>query len=266
MNHGLEGEPAAQARLQAVAVVPALNEQLRVGRTVAALARAGVDSVIVVDDGSSDSTGQVASDAGAIVVRRGRTGGKGAAIIDGLARARGRGTGSARGRGTGSARGRGTGSARGMDMIAAGGCVVLADGDLGDSAEEMAKVMALVASGLADMAVAGFPAALGSGFGLAVGLARAGIRGLCKVELRWPLSGQRAVRADLLLGMLDAGPRSERGFGFEVGLTIDWLRAGHSLIEVPTCMTHRATGRDIAGFAHRGRQFAAVARALAARL
>ncbi len=258
MNHGLEGEPAAQARLQAVAVVPALNEQLRVGRTVAALARAGVDSVIVVDDGSSDSTGQVASDAGAIVVRRGRTGGKGAAIIDGLARARGR--------GTGSARGRGTGSARGMDMIAAGGCVVLADGDLGDSAEEMAKVMALVASGLADMAVAGFPAALGSGFGLAVGLARAGIRGLCKVELRWPLSGQRAVRADLLLGMLDAGPRSERGFGFEVGLTIDWLRAGHSLIEVPTCMTHRATGRDIAGFAHRGRQFAAVARALAARL
>jgi glycosyltransferase involved in cell wall biosynthesis len=250
MNHGLEGEPAAQARLQAVAVVPALNEQLRVGRTVAALARAGVDSVIVVDDGSSDSTGQVASDAGAIVVRRGRTGGKGAAIIDGLARARGR----------------GTGSARGMDMIAAGGCVVLADGDLGDSAEEMAKVMALVASGLADMAVAGFPAALGSGFGLAVGLARAGIRGLCKVELRWPLSGQRAVRADLLLGMLDAGPRSERGFGFEVGLTIDWLRAGHSLIEVPTCMTHRATGRDIAGFAHRGRQFAAVARALAARL
>ncbi len=254
MNHGLEGEPAAQARLQAVAVVPALNEQLRVGRTVAALARAGVDSVIVVDDGSSDSTGQVASDAGAIVVRRGRTGGKGAAIIDGLARARGR------------AGGRAGARARGMDMIAAWGCVVLADGDLGDSAEEMAKVMALVASGLADMAVAGFPAALGSGFGLAVGLARAGIRGLCKVELRWPLSGQRAVRADLLLGMLDAGPRSERGFGFEVGLTIDWLRAGHSLIEVPTCMTHRATGRDIAGFAHRGRQFAAVARALAARL
>ncbi len=254
MNHGLEGEPAAQARLQAVAVVPALNEQLRVGRTVAALARAGVDSVIVVDDGSSDSTGQVASDAGAIVVRRGRTGGKGAAIIDGLARARGR------------AGGRAGARARGMDMIAAWGCVVLADGDLGDSAEEMAKVMAPVASGLADMAVAGFPAALGSGFGLAVGLARAGIRGLCKVELRWPLSGQRAVRADLLLGMLDAGPRSERGFGFEVGLTIDWLRAGHSLIEVPTCMTHRATGRDIAGFAHRGRQFAAVARALAARL
>lgn len=258
MNHGLEGEPAAQARLQAVAVVPALNEQLRVGRTVAALARAGVDSVIVVDDGSSDSTGQVASDAGAIVVRRGRTGGKGAAIIDGLARA---GAG-ARAR----ARAGGRAGARGMDMIAAWGCVVLADGDLGDSAEEMAKVMAPVASGLADMAVAGFPAALGSGFGLAVGLARAGIRGLCKVELRWPLSGQRAVRADLLLGMLDAGPRSERGFGFEVGLTIDWLRSGHSLIEVPTCMTHRATGRDIAGFAHRGRQFAAVARALAARL
>ena len=140
-----------------------------------------------------------------------------------------------------------------------------ADADLGDSAEEIAKVIAPVADGLADMAVAGFPAAAGNGFGLAVGLASRR-RCLCRVNLKWPLSGQRAVRADVLFGLLDAGLRLERGFGFEVGLTVDWLRAGYSMVEAPTLMTHRVTGRTIGGFAHRGRQFAAVARALAARV
>jgi len=143
--------------------------------------------------------------------------------------------------------------------------VVFADADLGDSAEEIAKVIAPVAGGLADMAVAGFPAVPGGGFGLAVGLARVGVRCLCGVNLTWPLSGQRALRADLLFAMMDAGFGPECGFGFEVGLTVDWLRAGYSLVEVPTLMTHRATGRTIAGFAHRSRQFAAVARALALR-
>lgn len=221
-----------------VAIAPALNEQLTVGMTVAALLRAGAESVIVVDDGSIDSTGHVAADAGAVVVRRERTGGKGVAIVDGVSLVRAR-----------------TGL----------GCVVFADADLGDSAEEMAKVIAPVAGGLADMSIAGFPAARGSGFGLAVGLARAGVRCLCGVNLIWPLSGQRALRADPLFAMMDAGFRPERGFGFEVGLTVDWLRSGYSLVEVPTLMGHRATGRTIAGFAHRGRQFAAVARALAMR-
>lgn len=230
--------------LRAVAIVPALNEQFTVGATVAALLRAGAESVIVVDDGSTDSTGRAAADAGAAVVRREHTGGKGAAIADGLSRAR----------------------ARAEAWEIDPGCVVFADADLGDSAEEMAKVMGPVADGLADMAVAGFPAASGGGFGLAVGLARAGIRCLCGVNLKWPLSGQRAVRADLLFGVLDAGSRPEHGFGFEVGLTVDWLRAGYSLVEVPTLMTHRATGRTIAGFAHRGRQFTAVAQAFATRL
>ncbi len=237
-----------RAGLGVVAIVPALNEQLTVGTTVAALLRAGAESVIVVDDGSTDSTGQAAGDAGAVVVRREHTGGKGAAIADGLSLALAR------------------IQDRDPRVQADLGCVVFADADLGDSAEEIAKVIAPVVGGLADMAVAGFPATSGSGFGLAVGLARAGVRCLCGVNLTWPLSGQRALRADLLLAMMDAGFRPERGFGFEVGLTVDWLRSGYSLVEAPTLMTHRATGRTIAGFTHRGRQFAAVARALAMRL
>lgn len=227
-----------------VAVVPALNEQLGVGKTIAALLCAGVGRVVVVDDGSTDSTSREAADAGAVVLRRERTGGKGAAVADGLARVY---------------------AAAGAGEMSPG-CVVLADADLGESAREMEKVWSPVVDGRAQMAIAGFPAARGGGLGLAVGLARTGIRCLCGVNLTWPLSGQRAVRADTLFHLLESGMRLERGFGFEVGFTIDWLRARHSLIEVPTLMTHRATGRTVAGFAHRGRQFAAVARALAVRI
>lgn len=256
--------------LGVVAIVPALNEQLTVGTTVAALLRAGAESVIVVDDGSADSTGQAAADAGAVVVQREHTGGKGAAIADGLSLARARTLEPMRERVPSASRSPARPPARARDrdprVPADLGCVMFADADLGDSAEEISKVIAPVAAGLADMAIAGFPAAPGSGFGLAVGLARAGVRCLCGVNLAWPLSGQRALRADKVFTMMDAGARMERGFGFEVGLTVDWLRAGYSLIEVPTLMTHRATGRTIAGFAHRGRQFAAVARALAMRL
>jgi hypothetical protein len=36
------------------------------------------------------------------------------------------------------------------------------------------------------------------------------------------------------------------------------------VVEVPTKMAHRSTGRDLAGFAHRGRQYADVRRALRA--
>jgi hypothetical protein len=44
------------------------------------------------------------------------------------------------------------------------------------------------------------------------------------------------------------------GFGMEVGMTIDAVRAGHRVVEVDLDLAHRATGRTPAGFAHRGRQ------------
>jgi hypothetical protein len=42
------------------------------------------------------------------------------------------------------------------------------------------------------------------------------------------------------------------------------VRAGGRVVEVPTTMSHAATGRDLAGFLHRGRQFLSVARVLVA--
>ncbi len=61
-----------------VAVVPAYNEASRIRQVIAGLIQAGLP-VLVVDDGSHDQTAQVASAAGAQVLRKGN-GGKGSAL------------------------------------------------------------------------------------------------------------------------------------------------------------------------------------------
>ena len=76
-----------------------------------------------------------------------------------------------------------------------------------------------------------------------------------------PLSGQRAVRADLLRSLEPAAR-----FGLEVGLTIDAVRQGARVLEVPVALEHRHTGRKLSGFTHRGRQGTDIVRALWPRL
>lgn len=70
--------------MKVVALVPAHNE----ARTITAVvqgALAHVAQVVVVDDGSSDGTADLATAAGADVIRLGRNAGKGTAIRAGLA-------------------------------------------------------------------------------------------------------------------------------------------------------------------------------------
>jgi hypothetical protein len=66
--------------------------------------------------------------------------------------------------------------------------------------------------------------------------------------------------------VLDQIGSFESGFGVEVGLTIDVFRHGFRVKEVPVQMTHAETGRDLAGFLHRGRQFTDVVVVLLKRL
>jgi glycosyltransferase involved in cell wall biosynthesis len=70
-----------------VVIVPAYNEERFIG-SVVVKARRYAKSVIVVDDGSSDHTSQVASDAGAIVIRHELNQGKGAALGTGFVAAK----------------------------------------------------------------------------------------------------------------------------------------------------------------------------------
>jgi hypothetical protein len=55
------------------------------------------------------------------------------------------------------------------------------------------------------------------------------------------------------------------GWGLEVGMTIDALRAGLRVEEIELPLEHRATGRSPAGFLHRARQLRDIRRAARAR-
>ena len=72
------------------------------------------------------------------------------------------------------------------------------------------------------------------------------------------------MRTDVLRDVL---PLAE-GFGMEIGMTVDAVRAGHSVAEIELPLSHRATFRTLRGFAHRARQlrdFRKVARSRRAR-
>ena len=68
-------------------IIPVLNEEASIGLVLADLPDDLVSRVIVVDNGSTDQTGQVASNAGAIVVKEPQRG-YGAACLRGMAEAR----------------------------------------------------------------------------------------------------------------------------------------------------------------------------------
>jgi glycosyltransferase involved in cell wall biosynthesis len=71
-------------------VIPCLNEAAMIGPLVSEIRRA-LPAVIVVDDGSTDRTAELARSAGAEVIRHERPQGKGAALAAGWRSAQGRG-------------------------------------------------------------------------------------------------------------------------------------------------------------------------------
>jgi Glycosyl transferase family 2 len=123
------------------------------------------------------------------------------------------------------------------------GRLLLADADVRGELRPLAE------SGC-DLAIAVFAERRGGGFGLAKWVSRLLVRLLSGFEAREPLSGQRAlsVRARAACFPL-AG-----GFGCETRGTIDAVRAGLDVRELELPLGHRATGRDVRGFLHRGRQ------------
>jgi hypothetical protein len=84
----------------------------------------------------------------------------------------------------------------------------------------------------------------------ALGFARWAIRRLCGFEAAAPISGQRAMKREVLCATLPFA----RGYGMEIGMTVDAVRGGYRVGERELDLSHRTTGRSIAGFAHRGRQ------------
>lgn len=211
--------------MKIVALIPAHNEASRIAETVKAVrSLSSVSEVVVIDDASSDHTAEHAREAGAKVIPLLHNVGKGAALE--------------------------TAAKRYEDAD----IILLLDGDLGASASQAELILAPVIAGEADMCIATFPVVESgkAGFGLVKRLAQEAIKELGgDFTTTAPLSGQRAIRRECLD---DIRPFSS-GYGVEIGLTVRALRKGYSITEVETTMTHAATGRDIKGFIHRGKQY-----------
>ena len=223
---------------RAAAIVPAKDEAERVGATVAALrSLPDVALVVVVDDGSTDSTAQVAAEAGALVVRHALNQGKAAALTTGVARLAEEET------------------RQGVDPFV----LLFADADLEGSAAHLGPLLGPVLGGAADLAVANIPRAASShGSGRVVRLARGQIESLTGRRISQPLNGMRALTREAFGWATPLAP----GWGVEAAMLVDVLRAGGRVVEVPVPLTHRATGADIRGQIHRARQMRDVSRAL----
>jgi dolichol-phosphate mannosyltransferase len=80
----LDQEVAPKAQPRVLCVAPAWNEGERIARVVKAVPADIVETMLVVDDGSTDDTGRYAEEAGAMVLRQGVNKGVGAAIRSGI--------------------------------------------------------------------------------------------------------------------------------------------------------------------------------------
>jgi glycosyltransferase involved in cell wall biosynthesis len=215
----------AEANGGLAAIVAARDEADRIRQTVVALHETFPGAAVwVADDASTDGTSEAAMAAGAQVVSRGRPHGKGGNVTAAAEAA--------------------------LSAEPPPALVVLCDGDLGASAAHLAPLVEAVERGECDLAVAAFSRRVGGGFGLALGFARWAIKRLCGGKTTAPISGQRALRVEVLRAALPFAP----GFGMEIGMTVDAVRAGYRLQEYELELEHRATGRSLRGFAHRGAQ------------
>lgn len=224
-----------------VVLVAARNEADRIAATLGSLREAIPGAqIIVADDASTDRTAEIALVAGAEVISRGRPHGKGANM---------------------------TAAAHAALPLAGpplescsdpvgsgrpehGPVFLLCDGDLGGCAGELRRLVDAVAEGECELAVAAFARRVGGGFGIALRFARWAIRRRAGVETGAPISGQRALSSAAFRQVVPFAP----GYGMEIGITVDAVRAGFRLREYELDLEHRATGRSFAGFLHRGHQ------------
>jgi len=216
-----------------VVIVAARDEGDRIAATIDALRQAFPRArIVVADDASSDGTSDLALAHGAEVVSRRRAHGKGGSMTAAAA------------------------TVARLAELDDPPMFLLCDGDLGGSARSLPPLVAAVESGECDLAVGAFARRVGGGFGIALRFARWAIERRSGYRAGAAISGQRAMRGEVLRAVLPFAP----GYGMEVAMTIDAVRAGFTLREIELDLEHRASGRSWRGFAHRARQLADFAR------
>jgi Glycosyl transferase family 2 len=228
-------------------IIPAWNEAARIGATVrAASTLTGADVVVVVDDGSTDETADLAAAAGARVVRHTRNRGKAAAME------------------TGAEAVRLIESVAGEPAAAGGGPrhLLFLDADLDASAGGADPLVQPIRAGTADMTIAVFANRVRKGgFGVVVATSAAGTTRAIGWHPAQPLNGMRCLTRAAFTAALPLAA----GWGAETGMTIDLARKGMRITEVEVPLSHRATGNDWRSQLHRLRQLVDVTQALAVR-
>jgi len=211
------GAPAAPPRLRCAIVIPALDEEASLPAVLAAIDRESVDGIVVVDNGSSDRTAEVAARCGARVTREPQRG-YGAACLQGIALLR----------------------ARPPEVV------VFLDADGSDDPAQLLALMAPIARDEADLVIgsrvlggAGDPDALTPAQRFGNRLATALLGALFGVRAS-DLGPFRAIRWEALerLGMRD------RDYGWTVEMQARAARAGMRCVEIPVRYRRRSAGRS----------------------
>jgi glycosyltransferase involved in cell wall biosynthesis len=198
-------------------VIPTYNEVSSIGRVLADIPRAEVSEVLVVDSNSTDGTAEVATGAGARVVREPRRG-YGRACLTGLAH------------------------------VSAPDVVVFLDGDYSERPAELPRLLMPIRSGTADLVIGSrlagdrtpgampFHAVVGNR--LAAGL----LRVLCGIGLT-DLGPFRAARLELLRAL----DLRETTYAWPVEMIAKAARRGARVVEVPVSHHPRLGRSKISG-------------------
>jgi GT2 family glycosyltransferase len=199
-------------------VIPVYNEAGTIGEVVRGAARHG--DVLVVDDGSTDGSGEVAACAGADVIRLERRGGKGAALRCGLTES----------------------LARDAQRV------VTMDGDGQHDPDDLPRLLAAAAEAPDALVIGGRLGGIGqraamplpSGRVAAIRVAGFFINWLTGAAVSDTQSGFRVYPA----GLIDAMRPRREGFVLESEMLVGAAARGWRLVEVPVAAIHFAERRS----------------------
>jgi len=195
-------------------VIPALNEAQAIGRVVRAVPAGSVDRVIVVDNGSTDTTAKEALAAGASVVEE-------------------------------PVRGYGAACLAGARAAAEADIIVFMDGDYSDDPAELPSLLFPLSRDEADLVIAKRKLEKGSmpwharfGNHLIVSL----LRWLYHVPLE-DLGSFRAIRKEVLLGL----KMEQMTYGWPVEMIVKAARRGYRIRSVPVRYRRRLGVSKVSG-------------------